>query len=60
MNKYYIPEIDIKTIRNHPEIIKQFANSTFNNFYLDSNSIIYDSLREKTSKFKKYVFKIGF
>ena len=41
-----IPSFFSYIIKNHPEIIKQFANSTFNNFYLDSNSIIYDSLRE--------------
>jgi len=27
MNKYYIPEIDIKTIRNHPEIIEKMKKS---------------------------------
>ena len=43
-----IPSFFSYIIKNHPEIIKQIANNNlvFNNFYLDSNSIIYDSMRQ--------------
>ena len=43
-----IPSFFSYIIKNHPEIIKQIANNNFdfNNFYLDSNSIIYDSIRQ--------------
>ena len=42
-----IPAFFSYIIKNHPEIIKQIkANKIlFNNFYLDSNSIVYDCLR---------------
>jgi len=41
-----IPSFFSYIIKNHPEIIQLFKNQNFNNFYLDSNSIIYDSLIE--------------
>ena len=34
MNKYYIPEIDLKTIRNHPEILEKLYK-------------VYDNTKEK-------------
>ena len=41
-----IPAFFSYIIKNHPEIIKQIGgNNLFHNFYLDSNSIIYDCLR---------------
>ena len=43
-----IPSFFSYIIKNHPEIIKKIAKNkfVFNNFYLDSNSIIYDSIRQ--------------
>ena len=43
-----IPSFFSYLIKNHPEIIKQIKSNSlkFDNFYLDSNSIVYDSLRK--------------
>ena len=40
-----IPSYFSYIVKNHPEIIKKYFKETFfvSNFYLDSNSIIYDS-----------------
>ena len=54
-----IPAFFSYIIKNHPEIIKQInANNTlFHNFYLDSNSIIYDCLRNIKYDSNKKVFE---
>ena len=39
-----IPSFFSYILKNHPDIIKKL-NIKINNLYLDSNSIIYDSLR---------------
>ena len=42
-----IPSYFSFIVKNHPNIIKRFTKDTIkiNNFYLDSNSIIYDAVR---------------
>ena len=42
-----IPSYFVHIVRNYPNIIKEFIkdNSQVNNFYIDSNSIIYDAIR---------------
>lgn len=60
-----IPSFFSYIIKNHQEIIKnmQKSNFIFNNFYLDSNSIIYDCLRNldyteaKSTGFEKELIK---
>ena len=42
-----IPSYFVHIVKNYPNIIKEFIkdNSEVNNFYIDSNSIIYDAIR---------------
>ena len=53
-----IPAFFSYIIKNHPEIIKQIGgNNLFHNFYLDSNSIIYDCLRNIEFDANKKLFE---
>ena len=50
-----IPSYFSHIIKNYPTILKQFEklNKKYHNLYLDSNSIIYDCLRDIIEKLKK-------
>ena len=56
MNKYYIPEIDIKTIRNHPEILaklyKVYDNSQENKQIIISTDGYYQIKKDNLIKYK--------
>ena len=49
-----IPSYFSFIVKNHDNIIKKLCklDKNIDNFYLDSNSIIYDSLRQLESEFK--------
>ena len=47
-----IPSYFSYIIKNHPDIIKKLNRlGDIDNFYLDSNSIIYDCLRKLSSEY---------
>ena len=58
-----IPSYFVHIVKNHSNIIKKYCNKTINihNLYIDSNSVIYDSLKEIEFKnnedFEKKVIK---
>ena len=58
-----IPSFFSHIVKNHKKIIKKIGEfeKTMNNLYLDSNSIIYDCLRnieyKKDSQFEKELMK---
>jgi len=53
-----IPSYFVHIVKNYPNIIKEFKNTEIpvHNLYIDSNSVIYDAIREinYTSKDKDY------
>lgn len=57
-----IPSYFVHIVKNYPNIIKEFKNTEIpvHNLYIDSNSVIYDAIREinYTSKDKDYEKKV--